>query len=433
MTRCVCTPRFNKICRKITHRPWERVVDRVSWGTRFVLSLLSFSSIARGADWPTLGAAMERARAAAPAVVDAERQLGVARAARAGATVSWIANPYVEIQTYKASSTKDLAFQSFATFPIEINGQRPSRIREADALERWKSLTREEVRARAVGIAVALYGDALVARAKVDLAVRAETDAKAEADLYAARLAAGDATAVDRSLADAELARWAQQHAEAQLLAMTAKQQLEVVLALEDIGDPPAGNADPPPLRAPTPEALAAIVRERAPQVRSFGAEASFWRQSSDRASRDKNVPLAFIVNFGRNDLGDFQAGGGIAWTFPITQRAQGPVAMADASAERADSLKRTSEQFVSTQARRLFEQYDVLRTTLDALDRTGLPAQERVVDASVGAYRAGKIDFLRVLSARRDLAQARSRRLDLVLQAWHRLGELASIIGALP
>jgi cobalt-zinc-cadmium efflux system outer membrane protein len=392
------------------------------------------------ADWPTLGTVIERARARSLAAVDAETQVRIAQAFREGATVSWLTNPYVEFQAYSPGTggamggvQRELSFQSFAMIPIEINGQRPARIREADSLERWKSLSREETRARTMGFAVGLYGAALVARAKLDLAIRAEADAKAEADYFAARLRAGDATLVDQSLADAELAKWSQHHAEAALGLMSAREEVELILAMPDIGDPPSGPVDPPPLRAPTAEAIVSRVREQSPQLRTLGAEASFWRNSSDRASRDKNVPFSFIVNFGRTDRGDYQIGGGLAWMFPITQRAQGPVAIADASAGRADTLRSSSEMLVTVRARRLYEQYDLLRTTLDEVDKTGLPAQERVVDSTFGAYKAGKLEFVRVLVARRDLASARLRRLDLVYLAWRRYGELTALVGDSP
>jgi outer membrane protein TolC len=95
--------------------------------------------------------------------------------------------------------------------------------------------------------------------------------------------------------------------------------------------------------------------------------------------------------------------------------------------------MRASTQHLIATRAKGLYEQYELVRTTLASLDKTAIPAQERLVDATVGAYRSGKSDFVRVLQARRDLAQARARRLDLVLAAWHRLGEMTALTGDLP
>lgn len=393
------------------------------------------------AEWPALGTVVERARANALVVRDQMGQLAMARATREGAAVAWFANPYVEWQGNRtipsspaSTGTKDIAFYSFAMLPFEINGQRPARIREADAFVAWKTGTRDETRAQVAGRAAALYGQALVARARVDLAIAQERDARAELDVIRARLAAGDVTAVDESLADAELARYTQLHAEATLALMEIREQLEALSQIFELSEPPLNVApDPPAPRTTNVEAFVAHVLGAAPQLRALGAESAYFKAQGERASRDKWVPLNLIVNFGRTDLGDFQVGGGLSWTLPITQRNQGQVAVAAAASQRAEDLRKTSSVVLEHHARHAFEQYEFMRSTLAALDATGIPAAQRVVDATMGAFRAGKVEFVRVLNARRDLAALRTRRLDLVAVAWARYGELTSLTGELP
>lgn len=399
-----------------------------------VLSTLALCVAPRAAraEWPGLESVIERAKVRALVVSDAQGQLGVARASRTGAEALWIGNPYLEVQTYYTPITRELAFQSQLFLPLEINGQRPARLREADALAQWKSSTRDEARARATAVAVAWYGETLVARARLDVATKAEADARSEADLYSARLQAGDATAVDESLAEAELARYSQARAEAGVALMTARAELATLLAQDDLGDPPQG-ADPPPPRARSADAFVARVLEVSPALRSLGLEARYWDASGERASRDKWTPISLIVNLGRNDAANMQVGGGLAWVFPVTQRNQGPVAVAEAASARATTLQGDTQRVLSQHARHTFEQLETLRASLTALDATGLPAQQKVVDATTSAYRAGKLEFVRVLQARRDLAATLGRRLDLVTQLWHRYAELTALAGELP
>ena len=85
------------------------------------------------------------------------------------------------------------------------------------------------------------------------------------------------------------------------------------------------------------------------------------------------------------------------------------------------------------TRARADIEHYQILMTAIGSLDRAGLPAASRVEEATLAAFRAGKAELLRVINARRDLALARSRRLDLVQRAWSAFGDLAALRGELP
>ena len=59
--------------------------------------------------------------------------------------------------------------------------------------------------------------------------------------------------------------------------------------------------------------------------------------------------------------------------------------------------------------------------------------ALESAVQASVDGFKAGKIDITRALLARRDLAIARARRLDLIEAAWRAYADLVVISGDLP
>ena len=78
----------------------------------------------------------------------------------------------------------------------------------------------------------------------------------------------------------------------------------------------------------------------------------------------------------------------------------------------------------------------DALHAMLEALqnlDQYGIPAGEKSVEASLAQYKSGKIDLLKKLLARRELALAKTRRLDLLESAWRAYADLAALSGDWP
>jgi len=384
------------------------------------------------AEWPTLERVLDMARERSLVSKEAEGQLAVASSYQTWARVPWLTNPYLEFQASRGASTKDLAFNSFLMLPVEINGQRGARIDEANALLRWRTSARDDVRARSEGDAITFYGLTVTSLARIGQYERAEADAKLETDYYAARLAAGDATQVDKSLADAELARYAQLRAEATIELLDNRSRFEQLIgAPVDLGAPP--GIDPPPLRSPSADVFVKLVVEASPTLKALSHESGYWGAQSSRVARDANVPLNVIINFGRSDLGEFTVGGGLSWNFPVTQRNQGAVALADAQRDRADSIHGTFEPLLAGRARSLYEQATLALSALASVDANAIPAAERLVDATQQGYKAGKIEYLHVLQARRDRATAQARRLDLVGTLWRKYGEMVALLGGLP
>jgi outer membrane protein TolC len=87
----------------------------------------------------------------------------------------------------------------------------------------------------------------------------------------------------------------------------------------------------------------------------------------------------------------------------------------------------------VETRLRAARDAVATVEKTLEELDKNGMPALERAVTASVEGYKLGKIEITRVLLARRDLALARARRLDLIEAGWRAYADLTVLSGELP
>ena len=411
------------------------VVSLSSWrlASSVALSLFASSNVAR-AEWPALGEIYLKARQHAVEVTDAAGTLGVARASMQGARVSTFGNPYLQVIADRGKHTQDIRFEGQFFLPIDVAGQRGARIRETESLIQWKTLGRDEVQARVAGDAVAAYGRALVAHARVLLAERGEQEAKAEADYFAARLTAGDASIVDQSLADAELARWTQLRVEAELMLVRARQELEILVGSGHIDDdPPNSPPDPPNLKIASGDGFVQQVMTRSPVLRSLGFESRYWNQSTERARRDRVPPVSFIAVGGRGDLGEMRLGGGVEWSFPVLRKNQGEIARAGAEQDRTTRVREASARVIEVQATHAHETFTQVLAGLELLDKTGIPAAERVVDATTAAFRAGKVELVRTFIAKRDLATARNRRLDLVATGWQSYGEMVSLTGELP
>ncbi|HKQ69215.1 MAG TPA: TolC family protein [Polyangiaceae bacterium] len=377
-----------------------------------------------------------RAKVAAPEVVRANGQVLLAKAAGVGARMSSFQNPYFEVYVDRrvSSGSQGLGVSGILWIPFEIAGQRSARIDESDSLLDWQKTAHGDAEARAVGAVVVAYGDTIVAAARLAQAEIAEHQAQAEVDYFSARANVGDATVVDKALAEAEVARYAQLRAEAGIALVRSREQVAVLTAMPDLESPKGDVAtDPPPLRLGDPDTQAQAVVERSPLLRALDGEARFYDRQRDRAEAERSSPVSAIVTAGRGEFGDARVGGGVAWTFPIIRRNQGEIARASAGEARAKAERGAFTVALRSRARADAEEYQQTLAAIGALDRTGLPAASRVADATLASFKAGKAELIRVINARRDLAVARSRRLDLVQGAWRAFGDLAAMRGELP
>src|SRR5207253_2673321 len=173
------------------------------------------------AEFPTLQRAVEAARSRAIVVAEAEGELGVANAQMAGARVSSFGNPYTEIQVDRGWTTPIagertgiVQAMSFTYFPLDFAGQRGKRIDEAEKLIEWRKLGIINARAHATAEAVSAYGEMVVGAQRLVETSAGEVTAGEEAKYFQGRFEAKDTTLYEKSIAEAEIARWVQSKAE---------------------------------------------------------------------------------------------------------------------------------------------------------------------------------------------------------------------------
>jgi len=389
------------------------------------------------ASFPTLERTIEMARERALVVSDARGDLGVAKAQMAGARVSALGNPYVDFQAEQGlarNPTQELQAIAYVYFPVDLTGQRGARIEEADRLVKWREVGVSDARGIASGEAVAVYGEIILGAARIAQATSGEQTARDEAKYFAGRLEAKDTTVYEKSLADAEVARWIQSRAEAELRFSSARARFTQLTGASDLGTPPSeGTVTPPRLRAAWDDAFMVKVVDRSPVVARLNAERTYWEASVDRYKSERIPPVAFELIGGRGDLGEARIGAGVVLTFPVTRRYQGEIARAEQGRSHAVSRVSLYRGVVEARLRAAREALSTVSKAVEELDDAGMPALERAVTASVEGFKLGKIEITRVLLARRDLAIARARRLDLIEAGWRAYADLTILSGDLP
>ncbi len=384
---------------------------------------------------PTLERTIQLARTRAIQVIDAQGEIGVANSQMAGARVSAIGNPYSDIQVDQGlQSGQQLQALSYTYVPVDIAGQRGARIEEADKLVQWRRLGLVDAQNLATGDAIAAYGGLVVSAQRIAEASNGEQLAREEAKYFSGRLEAKDTTVYEKALADAEVARWVQQRAEAELATTNARVRFALATGTPGTDTLPKGIAiAPPPLRAAWDDAHIARVVERSPLLARAAAERAYWEASVERYKTERTPPLSFELIGGRGAAGEARVGGGIVLTFPITRRYQQEIARAEHGSAHVQRTIPVYRMMVLSRVRAAREALDTVTRAVTELDEHGIPALETAVSAAREGYKAGKIELTRVLLARRDLAVARSRRLDLLDAAWRAYADLAIFSGDMP
>jgi outer membrane protein, heavy metal efflux system len=406
------------------------------------LPLLLLTPRVARAEFPTLDVAIQKARTHALVVAEAEGELGVANAQMKNAQMSSLGNPYSEIQFDRPFTDgagglpagHQVQAMTYNYFPLDIAGQRGKRIDEADKLIGWRKVGLIHATAQATGEVVSAYGEYVISTARIEAANAGEVTAREEAKYFQGKFEAKDTTLYEKSIAEAEVARWVQQKAEAELRVANVRARFAQLVGEVD-PDRPGGNTSllVPALKNSWDDAFIAHMVDKTPAVSRLLAEKTYWESSIERYEREKVPPVSFEIIAGRGGQGELRLGGGAVITFPITRRYQGEIARAEHGREHALRHVDLYRTLVTTRLRAARDAIGSVNKALEELDKNGIPALERAVMASVEGFRAGKIDLTRAMLARRDLAIARARRLDLLEASWHAYSDLVVFSGELP
>lgn len=385
------------------------------------------SEVAFGGEVPSLSRVIAIARQNAPTVVVGRAQVATARAGRVGAGIPPVGNPYVELTGERAlsGSNRNIGINGTLWLPLEVAGQRGSRLAEADAQIRFQGSALALSRSLAVADAIRAFGMTLVGGERLRVLGELIEVARSEAATNESRYRAGDATAQDARLSQLDLARYSVMLEEARADAAASFADLARVTGI--VYDTPP-NA---PLQAPAITADATI--ERSPLLSVSRAEAAYHAKSKERWEREAAGPFSLMLIAGTDEFGEPKAGGGLAYAFPVSHRFQGERARAEAERSRALVEERVNRKLLQARVVGLRRELEQVKRALQVIQETAEPAAVAAVQASLEMRRAGKGDLLALLTSRRDLALLRLRRTDLLQREWNLTSDLAAITGASP
>lgn len=383
-----------------------------------------------GATRSRLRALIAIAKQKAPEVARAKASLTSSRSALENGRMAPLLNPYLEVTADRGnkSVTKDVAINGILWLPVELAGQRGSRGREAEDFVSLHAALVEQARASVAARVVQAYGMSAVAAERRAVLSELLTSARAEAELMAERVKAGDAIARDASLSAVEAARHEVMLAETQAELLRAEGELSELLGSQE---PTQVAPSPPP--ALSAEDFRAVKLDHTPQARALRAEAKFYTSSAERLGKEGQSALSLGLSAGRGDFGETRLGGGLAYAFPVFRANRPERARAVAESSRALEEKRVSETVAGRRLKLLQLEQEQLARAIDVLTSTALPAAERAVSAVQETYAAGKAEMLAVLLSRRELSALSLRRLELLERNWLLVSEYVEITGELP
>jgi cobalt-zinc-cadmium efflux system outer membrane protein len=375
---------------------------------RLIVAALLAHSIAASAETIELdlSGALARARRDAPDAITARGRIAQAEAAVIGANVTFVSNPEVE-GGLGPRLTPARPIDADARIAQDLEPWRRQARRQLASAERAHAQARTEATLRDLDreVSVAFY-DAIFAGQAADQAKRAEDFAKAAADAAQRRRQAGEITDLDLNLARVALAR---AHSATQLA--LAERTLAVGRVAVLVGASPAdtivlhGTLAPPALPA------TAAAADRA-DVRALEREREVARAQLVQATASGRPDVGLFVGYQREDT-DSIVLGGLTFTLPIWNRAQGDKAAARAHERTATEVHDATVRIAERQIRDAMAAYTSTKQALDTFERDVLPLLDDSEQLLQKTIDAGQIAISDYLVARQEILNGRREYLE--------------------
>lgn len=394
-----------------------------------LLHLLSPGTAGSGGAF-TLEAALDRARATAPAIVASRLRIEEARGRLRGARLLLSENPTVDASAGNRSdgtTSRDLEVE--VAQPLDPPGRRSGRIAAAKAaVAQEEARSRETVREVLRGVATT-FVRALDARARLELAEASRRLAEEGERVAERRFQAGEVAQLDVNLTRLGAAQ-AQAERRTALARLEGElSQLRVLLGLEpkervELAD---GSPELPDLRA---DALLSAVRER-PDIQLMEAEIA-EAEADARIARSSRWPSLALRGSYREEAGDRVVLGGVSIGLPVFDRGQELQAVATARIARLRQQRDALVRAAESEVQGALASYEHLRAAAGQYAHDVLPLLAQNEAIALESYDAGQVGLVELLVVRRESLAARRASLDQLTEARITAIELQSRAGAL-
>lgn len=370
----------------------------------------------------TLEEAISKALSTNPSLRAAALDIAIADGARRQAGV--LRNPevsFVREGTQRGTRTQTVQLSQV----LELGGKRSARIRlaerERSLADGNLSLARADLRADVTSA----YFDALAAQERLQVA-QSSLDIASKAT-YAAekRVAAGRVSPVEQDRAGV---------AQASVRLELAQAQSELSIAMHTLAaywgeaTSPARSLALPELdltRVPTIDELQQRL-DSSPQLRRSRLQLE-REEAQVGVDRSQRMPdLTLIVGRQKDDeIGHSQTVLGVSVPIPLFNRNRGSLQASLARAEKARSELDTERLRLHQSLVTVYQRAQLSREQVRSMREDILPKAQRVFDAAVTGFEAGKFSFLDVLDAQRTLLQIRTQYIQALYDRYRAVADL--------
>ncbi len=376
-----------------------------------------------------LPAALDRAHRAAPDAVAARGEIAIAQAAVTGASVTFIDNPSIEGGGGpRLTSSRPLDLDLRIEQNLEPWRRSPRRAVAQAGVVRTKAEVDAVLRTIDLAVSTAFY-EALHADRAAELSRRTEDFAQKATDVAERRRKAGDITDLDLNLARSALgrARSATQATVSERAQAVGRLAALIGAAPDDVivlrGDLKATVPDVAVLRA------SLVTR---PDVRILEADRALANAEGDQALANGRIQLSLWAGYRREDA-DSVIAGGLRFTLPIWNRAQGDKAAAGARARRAIDTRDAVLRVADRQLADALAAYTSARAAVDVFEREVVPILDDTEQLLQKSVDSGQLAVNVYLVARQEIVTGRREHLDRLLAVAKAASVVRFVAGGAP
>ena len=374
----------------------------------------------------TLEQAVSKALAANPTLRSAALDVAIAEGTRRQAGV--FRNPevsFVREGTQRGTRTQTVQLSQV----LELGGKRSARInlaeRERSLAAGNLSVARSDLRADVT----AAYFDALSAQERAQIA-QASLEIASKAALAAEkRVAAGRVSPVEQDRSAVALSTSRLELAQAQSEVTIAMLTLAAYWGETVAVSQPLASPDLDLVPAPSLSELQQRL-DASPQLRRsrLQVEREEAQVSLDRAQRMPDVTL-MVGRQKEDEIGRAQTVFGVSLPVPLFNRNQGSLQASLSRAEKARVELEASQLRLHQSLTTAYQRAQLSREQVRSMREDILPRAQRVFDAAVTGFEAGKFSFLDVLDAQRTLLQIRTQYIQAMYERYRATADLGRYV----
>lgn len=383
--------------------------------------------------------ALQRAESSAPILVRSQREMEQVNAKRVQAGLWFTQNPYFTFMGgYRRETTSTpigtgFQYQVHLEQSLEPFGQRSARLSLASAQKEVAEALFEQARLDTRAQVLAAYVRSVLLLEQVHVSQRRESLAQQLLDSARIRRDVGAASDVEVNLARIEIGRVSADLAEAEVMQRRQFSELRVLCGIAGSSIVELVGLPSMPFHveaAMDAELLRALSIQHRPEISTLKKKQQVLKAERIKLTREAAPLMMTAIDVQRDLPGQIFYGGTLGLTLPIWNRNQGPLASLAAEEHTLHSEQKLLLVRIENEVMLARSKLLLLRDRVSNFQKDILPPAEQNVELLRRGWQAGKFDLFRVISASRELTEARIHFLTLQRELWEAAIELDRAVG---